>query len=55
MTVMAVMAIMTVLVIETDMASSQIFWTQTGYQIQETRSRVAKSSSHQSGGRQDYH
>ena len=50
-----VMAIVTVLVNETGMASSRIFRTQTGYRIQGTRSRVAKSSSHQSGGRQDCH
>ena len=43
-----VMAIVTVLVIETGMASSRIFRTRTGYRIQRTRSRVAKSSSHQS-------
>ena len=55
MIVMAIMAIMIVLVIETGMASSRIFWTRTGYQIQETRFRVAKSSSHQSGDRQDCH
>ena len=54
MTVMAVMAIVTVLVIEIGIAS-RIFRTQTGYLIQETRSRVAKSSSHQSRGRRDYH
>ena len=55
MTVVAVMAIVTVLVIETGMASSRIFRTRTGYRIQGTRSRVAKSSSHQSGGRRDCH
>ena len=55
MTVMAVMAIVTVLVIETGMASSRIFRTRTGYQIQRSRSRVAKNSSHQSEGRQNCH
>ena len=48
MTVVAVIAIMTVLVIETGMAFFRIFRTRTGYRIQRTRSRVAKSSSHQS-------
>ena len=55
MTVVAVMAIVTVLVIETGMAPSRIFRTRTRYQIQGLRSRVAKSSSHQNGGRRDCH
>ena len=54
-TVVAIMAIVTVLVIETDMASFRIFRTRTGYRIQGTRSRIAKSSSHQSGSRQNCH
>ena len=53
MTVVAVMAIMTVLVIETGMASSRIFQTRTGYRIQGSHSKIAKSSSHQSGGCRD--
>ena len=55
MTVVAIMAIVIVLVIETVMAFSRIFQTRTGYQIQETRSRVTKSFSHQSGGRRKCH
>ena len=50
-----VMAIVTALAIETVMAFSRSFRTRTGYRIQETRSRVARSSSHQSGGCQDCH
>ena len=55
MTIVAVMAILIVLVIETVMASSQIFRTRTGYRIQGTRFRVAKSSSYQNRGRRDCH
>ena len=46
-------AVTTVMAIVTALASSPSFRTRAGYRIQGTRSRVAKSSSHQSGGRRD--
>ena len=42
----AVLDIVTVMAIKTNMASSWSFQTWTGYWIQETRSKVARSSSH---------
>ena len=48
-----IVTIVIVVVIETVMASSRFFRTQIGYQIQKTRSKIAKSSSYQSRGCQD--
>ena len=53
MAIVTVLAIETVMAIVTVLASSRSFRTRTGYRIQGMHSKVAKSSSHQSGGCRD--
>ena len=53
MAIMTILANDTVMAIVTVLASSRSFRTRTEYQIQGMCSRVAKSSSHQSGGCRD--